>query len=61
METMMTSIRNTARFVAVLAILYGDLPALAAEQDAIDGCIDKLREVGGPDGQSGTVLSSEYS
>lgn len=30
-------------------------------QDAIDGCIDKLRAVGGPDGQGGTVLSTEYS
>lgn len=30
-------------------------------QDAIDGCIDRIRAVGGPDGQSGQVLSSEYS
>ncbi len=30
-------------------------------QDAIDGCIDRIRAVGGPDGQSGMVLSSEYS
>ena len=30
-------------------------------QDAIDGCIDQLRAVGGPDGQAGTVLSTEFS
>ncbi|MXU65957.1 hypothetical protein [Oceanomicrobium pacificus] len=36
-------------------------PAPAAEQEAIDGCIDQLRTVGGPDGQSGTVVSSEFS
>ena len=37
--------------------------AVAADvgQEAIDGCIDQLREVGGPDGQSGTVLSTEFS
>lgn len=34
----------------------------ASEQDAIDGCIDKLRAVGGPDGRGGgKVLNSEYS
>lgn len=37
--------------------------AVAADvgQDAIDGCIDQLRAVGGPDGQGGTVLSTEFS
>ena len=37
--------------------------ALAADvgQDAIDGCVDQLRAVGGPDGQGGTVLSTEFS
>ncbi len=30
-------------------------------QDAIDGCIDQLRAVGGPDGQGGTVLTTEFS
>ena len=37
--------------------------AIAAEvgQDAIDGCIDRIRAVGGPDGQGGTVLSTEFS
>jgi hypothetical protein len=38
-------------------------PAMASEvgQDAIDACIDRIRAVGGPDGQAGTVLSTEYS
>lgn len=37
-------------------------PAIAnVGQDAIDGCIDQIRTVGGPDGQSGMVISSEYS
>ena len=37
-------------------------PAIAGEQDAIDGCIDKLRAVGGPDARAGgEVLSSEFS
>lgn len=37
-------------------------PAVAGEQEAIDGCIDKLRAVGGPDARSGgKVLSSEFS
>jgi hypothetical protein len=38
-------------------------PAMAAEvgQDAIDGCIDRIRAVGGPDGQGGIVLATEYS
>lgn len=41
--------------------LFLTAPALAGEQDAIDGCIDQLRVVGGPDGQSGEVVSSEFS
>ena len=37
-------------------------PTMAGEQDAIDGCIDRLRSVGGPDARSGgEVLSSEFS
>ena len=37
--------------------------AMAADvsQDAIDGCIDQLRAVGGPDGQGGSVISTEFS
>ena len=41
------------------------LPTLAVAadvgQEAIDGCIDQLRAVGGPDGQGGVVLSTEFS
>ncbi|MEQ8697471.1 MAG: hypothetical protein RLO48_04475 [Bauldia litoralis] len=50
-------------FTAVMCFAVGaTLPALAAEQDAIDGCIDKVRATGGPDAASGgEVLSSEYS
>jgi len=42
---------------------FAGAPAMAAEvgQDAIDGCIDRIRAVGGPDGQGGTVISTEYS
>lgn len=50
--------------VAILAAVLccgTSLPTVAGEQEAIDGCIDKLRSAGGPDGQSGTVLSSEFS
>jgi hypothetical protein len=35
-------------------------PALAMS-DADDACIEQLRAVGGPDGQSGTIESSEFS
>ena len=50
---------------AAIAAAYNlslGIPASAqVGQDAIDGCIDQIRAVGGPDGQSGTVLSSEFS
>ncbi|MEX5728704.1 hypothetical protein Ga0609869_002057 [Rhodovulum iodosum] len=37
-------------------------PAIADEQAAIDGCIDRLRAEGGPDAQAGgEILSSEFS
>ena len=49
----------------VLAACLSVSPAFALAagvgQDAIDGCIDQLRAVGGPDGQGGTVLSTEFS
>ncbi|SHG81866.1 hypothetical protein [Marivita hallyeonensis] len=48
----------TASAVALVIVAS---PMFAAEQEAIDGCIDQLRVVGGPDGQSGEVLSSEFS
>ena len=45
-----------------LAALVMASPAVAEEQDAIDGCIDQLRTVGGPDAANGgEILSSEYS
>lgn len=50
---------NFGRGLALL-VLSG-LPALADEQAAIDGCIDRLRAEGGPDGQGGEVLQSDYS
>ena len=47
---------------AAIATAGASSPALAGEQDAIDGCIDRLRAVGGPDARGGgKVLSSEYS
>jgi hypothetical protein len=45
-----------------LAVIVTGTAVQAGEQDAIDGCIDQLRKVGGPDGRAGgTVLSSEFS
>ncbi|MBY6083638.1 hypothetical protein [Ruegeria arenilitoris] len=35
--------------------------AALAMSDADDACIDHLRQVGGPDGQSGTIESSQFS
>jgi hypothetical protein len=47
--------------VAIVSIVALQ-PVMAGEQEAIDGCIDKLRAVGGPDGRAGgQVLSSEFS
>jgi hypothetical protein len=45
---------------AVILTVVGS-PTIAQVQEAIDGCIDQLRVVGGPDGQSGEVMSSEFS
>ena len=51
-----------AAAATMLAGMVGAASALAGEQDAIDGCIDQVRKVGGPDGRGGgKVLSSEYS
>ena len=45
-----------------LAASAAALPAFADEQAAIDGCIDRLRAVGGPDAAGGgEVLSHEWS
>jgi len=47
---------------AAIASIVALQPVMAGEQEAIDGCIDKLRAVGGPDGRAGgQVLSSEFS
>ena len=54
-------------YYLALALAAASMPFVSAPaaanvgQDAIDGCIDRIRAVGGPDGQSGTVISSEYS
>lgn len=55
---------NRSLFLAAAAVAFLSFIASASAnvgQDAIDGCIDQIRAVGGPDGQSGTVLSSEFS
>ena len=58
----MTRISSFLTASAVIAVIGVLEPAVAGEQDAIDGCIDKLRAVGGPDGKAGgKVLSSEFS
>ena len=51
------------RSILLLGVTLLASPALAADvsQEAVDGCIDRLRTVGGPDGQSGTVVSTEFS
>lgn len=52
--------RHSALGACLLALNLLTLPAQAMT-DAADACIDKLRAVGGPDGASGTVLSSRFS
>jgi hypothetical protein len=54
----MTAFRTVSALTALLALAA---PVMADEQAAIDGCIDRLRAVGGPDGQSGEVVSAEFS
>ncbi|PHO04390.1 hypothetical protein CSC82_06930 [Rhodobacteraceae bacterium 4F10] len=49
---------SIAIVTAFVAISAG--PALAMS-DADNACIDHLREVGGPDGKAGTILSSSFS
>lgn len=57
--------RVRVRFIGTtLAVAAGLVVAAAnaGEQDAIDGCIDQLRKVGGPDAAGGgQVVSSEFS
>lgn len=54
-----------SRMIIAVGVLAGAIavggPVRADEQAAIDGCIDRIREVGGPDGAGGQVISSEYS
>ena len=57
----MKSSLKIAALAALTLCCAAAVPAIAAEQEAINGCLEKLRAVGGPDGQSGTVLSSEFS
>ena len=47
--------------VLLAAALATPLYAADVGQAAIDSCIDRIRTVGGPDGQSGQILSTEYS
>lgn len=55
-------LRNLFCRLAAFSILGTTTPALADEQEAIDGCIDKVLEVGGPDARSGgEILSSDLS
>jgi hypothetical protein len=57
-DTLMT--RHFAFGAYILALSLLTLPAKAMT-NAEDACIDQLRAVGGPDGASGTVLSSQFS
>ena len=58
MNRVCSGLAASAAIVSIVALQ----PAMAGEQEAIDGCIDKLRAVGGPDGRAGgQVLSSEFS
>lgn len=50
---------NTLK-LACAALVLGATSALAMTE-AQDACIDELRRVGGPDGQSGTIESSQFS
>jgi hypothetical protein len=44
--------------IFALGVMAQPVAAMTAAEDA---CIDRLRAVGGPDGRSGTVLSSRGS
>ena len=50
---------NTLK-LSCAALVFGATSALAMTE-AQDACIDELRRVGGPDGQSGTIESSQFS
>ena len=58
----MTHVTRTLVVSAAIAMIGASQSLVAGEQDAIDGCIDRLRAVGGPDAKAGgEVLSSEVS
>ncbi|MEP1199284.1 hypothetical protein [Tateyamaria sp.] len=52
--------KYTALHLATLLLAMSGASAWAMT-DAQDACIDELRRVGGPDGQSGTIESSQFS
>ncbi|WP_159090150.1 hypothetical protein [Ruegeria sp. Alg231-54] len=47
------------KFLAPMFAIAGTASFAMSEAD--DACIDHLRQVGGPDGQSGTIESSAFS
>ena len=51
--------KTRVSIISLSAVLFGT--SAIAMTDADDACIDHLRSVGGPDGQSGTIESSEFS
>ncbi|TCO71554.1 hypothetical protein [Rhodovulum euryhalinum] len=58
----MKSLALTLALASAAAVLAAPAPLRADAQAAIDGCIDQLRRVGGPDAQAGgTVLGQEWS
>lgn len=52
---------RAVRVIATAAAIGFAGSALADYQAAIDGSIDQLRTIGGPHGQAGEVVSSEFS
>lgn len=58
----MTRVTRSLVVSTAIAMIGAYQSVIAGEQDAIDGCIDRLRAVGGPDAKAGgEVLSSEFS
>ncbi len=57
----MRSKTKTLAAAVAVGIMISPATLLAGEQDAIDGCIDRLRAVGGPDGSRGEVVRSTFS
>ena len=57
----MRSKTNILAAAVAVGIMISPVALQAGEQDAIDGCIDRLRAVGGPDGSGGEVVRSTFS